>query len=369
MRYYFFLAALILTACGDNTPTEKAPPEVFVIEASEQPYHPSTGFNARIQSRSDVDISAQVSGRLTAIHFKEGDQVKQGDRLFDLDPAPFKAALARAKAEVSQAQANQQIAKKNFARGKKLVKDGFISESEFDSLEAKKLESAAQAESAAAAFESAQVELEYTSIKAPLEGKIGRSAPAIGDIVGPQYGPLTTLVGRDDMDLVFQIPEKLLLFAQRPDSNVSVDDIEVLLELNDGRQYPHTGKIDYFSNRVDAASGTVEVRSQIDNPDGTLRPGMYAHAVLRAAQPLKNLMVPQATIQVDQQGTYVLTVDKNNTVVRKNVVTGERASENVLINSGLDAGEQVIIRGVQKARPGDRVVPIPYAPATSPSEG
>lgn len=366
MRLRVLCLSLLLAACGDNnTAVKEQPlPEVFVVEATEQPYRPSKGFNARIQSRSDVDISAQVSGRLVAIHFREGDQVQQGAPLFDIDPAPFKAALARANAELSRAEANQKIAAKNFTRGEKLVKDGFISESEFDNLEAKKLESAAQQESAKAAVESAKVDLGYTSIKAPLEGRIGRSAPAIGDIVGPQYGALTTLVGQDDMDIVFQIPEKLILSAQRPDTKITIDDIEVLLQLQGGTLYEQTGKIDYFSNRVDATTGTVEVRSNIANPNDTLRPGMFAHAILRLAHPLQSLMLPQASIQVDQRGTYVLTVDSNDIVTRKNVITGERMNENVLINSGVDAGEKVIIRGVQKARPGDKVTPTPFVPAT-----
>ena len=368
MRVHILFLSLFLVACGDNQAVKEQPlPEVFVIEASEQPYQPSKGFNARIESRSDVDISAQVSGRLIAIHFKEGDQVQLGAPLFDIDPAPYKAALARANADLSRAEANQKIAAKNFSRGEKLVTDGFISESEFDSLEAKKLETAAQTESATAAVQSAQVDLEYTSIKAPLDGRIGRSSPAVGDVISPQYGALTTLVGQNDMDIVFQIPEKILLSVQKSDSKITIKDIEVLLQLQDGSQYDHIGAIDYFSNRVDATTGTVEVRSQIANPNDKLRPGMFAQAILRLDHPLQSLMVPQATIPVDQRGTYVLVVDNNNMVTRKNIVTGERLNENVLINSGLDAGERVIIRGVQQARPGDTVTPTAYVPATSAS--
>ena len=203
------LLTLTLAACDKPEDKKEEAPEVFVSIANEQPYRPQQGFNARIESKSDVDITAQVSGKLLAIHFKEGDQISAGDPLFDIDPAPYKAALSRAKAELAKAEANKQSAIKNFERGKKLVADGYISGSEYDTLEARMLETSAAVESAKAALESAQVDLEYTSIKAPQDGRVGRARPAVGDVVSPQSGTLTTLVGQDGMEVVFQLPEKI----------------------------------------------------------------------------------------------------------------------------------------------------------------
>ena len=364
-----FILAVLLGGCEEKAAPEAAIPEVFVVEASEQPYHPQRGFNAHIASRSDVDISAEVSGKLIAIHFKEGDEVKAGDPLFDIDPAAYKAALARAKAELSKAQANKVNAEKNFARGKKLVDDGYISASEYDTLEARELEAIAAEEAAKAALESAQVDLEYTAIKAPQDGRVGRAKPSVGDVVSPGYGPLTTLVGKNDMEVVFQVPERLMLAAQRPDAKVKVRDIEVALIMPDGQEYSHTGSIHYFSNRVDSSTGTVEVRAAIPNPDDILRPGLYVQALVRVKDPIMGLMIPQSAVQVDQRGTYVLAVDDTDTVTRINLVTGERFGENVLVDSGLDTGARVIIRGVQKARPGTKVTTSPYKPATEANPG
>ncbi|MEE2733606.1 MAG: efflux RND transporter periplasmic adaptor subunit [Pseudomonadota bacterium] len=362
-------AGLLLTGCDEKPLPEETIPQVFVVKASEQPYHPQRGFNAHIASRSDVDISAEVSGKVIAIHFKEGDDVSAGDPLFDIDPASYKAALARAKAELARAEANKSNAEKNFARGKKLVDDGYISASEYDTLEARELESIAAVESAKAALESARVNLEYTAIKAPQDGRVGRAKPSVGDLVNPSYGPLTTLVGKNDMEVVFQIPERLLLAAQRPDARITVKDIEVTVLMPDGREYAHVGTIHYFSNRVDASTGTVEVRAAIPNPDDILRPGLYVQALVRVKQPIMVLMIPQAAVQVDQRGTYVLAVDDTDTVTRINMVTGERVGENVLVNSGLDTGDRVIIRGVQKVRPGSPVKVEEYKPATEASTG
>ncbi|WNO08323.1 efflux RND transporter periplasmic adaptor subunit [Teredinibacter sp. KSP-S5-2] len=371
MRFFpvFILAIFCLTACSEKQAPEKSIPEVFVVTVQEQPYRPSRGFNGRIRSSSDVDVMAQVSGELIAIHFKEGDRITAGTPLFDIDPAPYKAQLSQANAELSRALANEANARKNFERGKKLVADGFISQSEFDTLESRALEALASIKAAEAAVESAQVNLNFTTIKASQDGRVGRSAPAVGDVVGPQSGVLTTLVGEGGKDVVFQLPEKLLLGLRKKDRLITTDDVLVALELPDGSEYSETGRITYLSNRVDATTGTVETMASMPDPDDILRPGMFVKATLKLEQPLMGLMIPQASLQVDQQGTYVLAVDENNMVTRKNLIAGERVGENTLVNSGLDAGTRIIVRGVQKARVGDQVKAIPFEPATQAAEG
>ncbi len=350
------LIQLMLPGCEQKAEQSVPAPEVFYVVAANQPYQPQRIFNARIDSKSDVAITAEVTGKLIAIHFKEGDQVVAGAPLFDIDPAPFEAELAKAKAEQSKAQAAAASADKNFARAKTLVKDGYISGSEYDTLEAKKLEADAAVEATKAALGSANVNLKYTKITAPQAGKVGRAVPALGDVVSPGYGPLTTLVGQEGMEVVFQVPEKVVLAAESGASEVSQTDIDVNLLMPDGSEYPYKGTIDYISNRVDPATGTVEVRARIPNPDGLLRPGLYVQAMVRLIQPLQGLMIPQAAVQVDQLGSYVLSIDSSDQVVRNNIQTGPRYSENVLVESGLEAGARVIIRGIQKARPGSAVI-------------
>lgn len=371
MRYLLMLAGvMLLLACQKAEEKAKPVPEVFVIAAQQQPYHPQASFNARIQSRSDVEIKAQVTGKLIAVHFVEGDQVAAGAKLFDIDPAPFRAAVKKAEADVAKAKASETNAARNYQRGKTLVKDGYISGAELDNLDSKQQEAAAALQAAEAALESAKVDLEYTSITAHQAGRVGRSIPAVGDIVGPGSGALTTLVGQNDMDAVFQIPEALLLSVRLGEpGQPKAEDVEVALTLPDGSSYREIGRLDYFSNRVDAATGTLEVRARMANPDDLLRPGMFVRATLRLKKAVSALMVPQAAVQVDQRGTYVLAVTPENQVTRKNIQTGERVGESVVVTTGLDEGASVIVRGTQKARPGDSVKALPYEPATQPSAG
>lgn len=368
----FLLAGLLvmLAACQPAEPKAKPVPDVFVTPATPQQYHPEASFNARIESRSDVEIKAQVSGKLTAIHFTEGETVVAGAKLFDIDPAPFHAAVKKAEADLARAKAAETNAVRNFTRGKTLVKDGYISGAELDNLQSKQDEAIAAARSAEAALERAQVDLAYTTITASQAGKVGRSIRAVGDIVGPETGALTTLVGDSDMDVVFQLPETLLLSVRFGESGrPKVEDVELRLILPNGSEYSESGRITYLSNRIDAATGTVEVRGQLANPNGLLRPGMFARATLRIKTPVTALMVPQAAVQVDQRGPYVLIVAADNTVARKNIQTGERVGENVIVTTGLEEGAQVIVRGTQKARPGDTVKSLPFQPATAPSTG
>ncbi|TVZ38286.1 membrane fusion protein (multidrug efflux system) [Alteromonadaceae bacterium 2753L.S.0a.02] len=362
------LIVLALFACSEKPPEEAPAQEVFVVSAAEKPYRPTRGFNGRIRSSSDVAVKAQVSGELTAIHFKEGDVLAAGAPLFDIDPSSYQAELSKAKGELSKAKAARANAEKNFNRGKQLIEDGYISQSEYDELESRALEATAAVEAAEAAVERAQVNLDFTSIKASQDGRVGRSRYAVGDIVGPNSEPLTTLVGQGGMDVVFQLPESMLVQLRRT-RQITVDDIIVKLGLPDGSEYSETGKIDYLSNRVDPTTGTVELMARMPNPNDELRPGMFVRVVLQLEEPLMGLMAPQAAVQVDQQGTYVLAVDSNNQVTRKNLVTGERIGENTLVNSGLESGTLIIVRGVQKVRVGDTVIPLPYEPATPASEG
>lgn len=370
MRFLFAGLLVMLAACQPAEPKAKPVPDVFVTPATPQQYHPEASFNARIESRSDVEIKAQVSGKLTAIHFTEGETVVAGAKLFDIDPAPFHAAVKKAEADLARAKASETNAVRNFTRGKTLVKDGYISGAELDNLQSKQDEAIAAVRSAEAALERAQVDLAYTTITASQAGKVGRSIRAVGDIVGPETGALTTLVGDSDMDVVFQLPETLLLSVRFGESGrPKVEDVELRLILPNGSEYSESGRITYLSNRIDAATGTVEVRGQLANPNGLLRPGMFARATLRIKTPVTALMVPQAAVQVDQRGPYVLIVAADNTVARKNIQTGERVGENVIVTTELEEGAQVIVRGTQKARPGDTVKSLPFQPATAPSTG
>lgn len=361
------LPLLFLPACSEEAPPRPMV-EVVVDTVVSEPFQPKREYVGRLQARDDVAIQARVSGYVVSRDFREGEVVQEGDVLYTLDASEYDAALARAKAELAAAQANQANAVRNFNRGRELLPRGAISQSEMDDLTAKKLEADASIESAWAQLKSAEVNLGYTRIIAPITGRIGRSIASVGDLVGPNTGNLTTLVSMDPIEALFTVSEAAYVAAMKSrlgkGSEIeALRDLEVTLELTTGMAYPEVGYIDYFANRVDADTGTLEARAAIPNPDFLLVPGQYVKVILQDTNLLEGLFIPQTAVQADQQGNFVLIVDANNTVQRRNVQLDRRIDLQVQVLTGVEEGEQVIVRGLQQVRPGMvvNVRPVPRA--------
>ena len=350
------MASLLLIGCAEEAPPRRVV-EVVVDEAVLEPYRAKSQYVGRLLAQDDVAIQARVTGYLLTRDFREGELVESGDVLYTLDASEYEAALARAKANMAAAIANQANAVRNYKRGEELLPKGAISEAEMDDLEATKLDADARIESAKAEVTSAEVNLGFTTIHAPITGRIARSAASAGDLVGPNSGNLTTLVSIDPIEALFQVSEatyvsavgKGLASQLGPDA---MRNIEVTLELANGTLYPEVGKIDYFSNRIDQLTGTLEARARIPNPHSLLVPGQYVRVILQDTNLLEGLFVPQAAVQADQQGSFVLTVDAGSTVVRRNVELGNRVDDQVRVKRGVDEGDRVIVRGLQQVRPG-----------------
>lgn len=357
MRIFLtLLSVLLVSACSEEAPPPRVI-EVVVEKVVAEPYQPQREFVGRLQARDDVAIQAKVTGYLQTRDFREGDLVESGTVLYTLDASEFDAALARAKADLASALAGQANAERNFKRGKELLPKGAISQSEMDDLTAKKLEADARIESARAQVTSAEVNLGYTTIEAPISGRIGRSAASVGDLVGPNTGNLTTLVSLDPIEALFSISEAAYVAAMKRFMSEDLDvdalhDVEVTLELTNGATYNEVGRVDYFANRVDQETGTLEARAAIPNSRGLLVPGQYVRVILHDTHLLQGLFLPQAAVQADQQGSFVLLVDSGSTVVRRNVKLGDRFDEQVLVHSGVEEGDVVIVRGLQQVRPG-----------------
>ena len=348
--------ALLLVACAADEPPPRVV-EVVVDEVVLEPYRPKSKYVGRLQAQDDVAIEARVTGYLLSREFAEGELVQARDLLYTIDSSEYQAALARANADLAAAVANQANAVRNYKRGQDLLPKGAISEAEMDDLEARKLDADARIESANAQVTSAEVNLGFTTINAPITGRIGRSKASVGDLVGPNTGSLTTLVSIDPIEALFQISEATYVSAiARGLGNqldvTSLRRIEVSLELTNGLLYPEVGKIDYFANRIDQSTGTLETRALIPNPHSLLVPGQYVRVILQDTELLEGLFVAQSAVQADQQGSFVLTVDGGSTVVRRNVDLGARNDDKVLVNKGLDKGDRVIVRGLQQVRPG-----------------
>jgi membrane fusion protein (multidrug efflux system) len=331
--------------------------EVVVDSVEREPYQPIYRHVGRLQAENDVAIQARVTGYLLSRDFREGELVNAGDVLYTIDASEYQAALARAKADLASAQANQINAEGNYERGKELLPKGAISQSEMDNLKAKKRDADARIEAAEAQVTSARVNLSYTKILAPITGRIGHSSASVGDLVGPTSGNLTTLVSIDPIDAVFQVSESTYVAAigqnlDREQDIRSVSRIEVSLELTTGATYPEVGQIYYIANRIDQATGTLETRARIPNPRSVLVPGQYVRVVLRDTELREGLFLPQSSVQADQQGSFVLAVTAEGVVERHNVTLGERREDKVLVEQGIEEGEQVIVRGLQQVRPG-----------------
>lgn len=359
-----FVLLLVISACGEKKQQTMPLVEVVVDEVVSVPYKPKRSFVGRLEARQDVRIIAKVSGYLRARHFREGELVQKDDLLYEIEADPFEAELAQSKADVARAEANRKVAELNYKRGQSLVGSGAISQSQMDDLTAKQMETTAAMASAEASLTRAQVNLNYTTIHAPFSGRIGFSEFDVGDLVGPDFGALTTLVSIDNMQASFQVSERILMEAEqdREDAvaeakrtNREVERAVVYVELANSSVYPHPGVIEYVANRIDEKTGTIQVRALIPNPEGRLRPGQYVRVIVEIPTADNVLMIPQAAVQADQQGPYVLAVSQEGLVQRQAVQLDQRVGEKVVVMSGLKSGDLVIVRGVQKARPGQHV--------------
>jgi len=330
------LAAFTLAGCGDSAePPAPPPPAVEFYEAGLADVITSAEFVARLRAREDTAIQAQVSG-----------------------------ALSSAQAQMSNARTSLEVAQRNLARGEELAPDGYISQAELDKLQGDRDQAIAAVENAKAAVENAQINLEFTRIKAPFAGVTGTSQVSIGDLVSPQTGVLVTLVQSDPMLADFEVSERAIANAMKANREALAQGEEPVhytptLLLVTGDEYPEKGEIDYASNRVNASTGTVTITARFPNPRGGLVPGQFVRLRLQRGEPEQRLLVPQQSVLEDMQGRYVFVVDDEDKVARKNLTLGQRHGVMWVVESGLDAGDRVILNGIQKVRSGMAVTATP----------
>lgn len=314
-------------------------------------------FVSRTRASEDAEIRARVTGNIVERAFNEGQVVQEGSLLFRIDPRPYQAALHVAQAELSQADAAVGVAERNLGRGKELAPDGYISDAEMDKLQGEFDRSVALRDAAIAAVEKAQIDLDFTDIRAPFTGTAGRSQLSIGDLVDPSAGALVTLVQLDPMLADFDVNEQALAQNMKLNQERTLQGLEPMvfipkLRLVTGDEYVHPGEIDYANNRVNASTGTVSVTAKFPNPDSTLVPGQFVRVVVQRGGSQDQLLIPQPSILEDMQGSYVYIVDDSSSVVRRNVQLGRRHEINRVVESGLAEGDRVIVNGIQKVRPG-----------------
>ena len=366
--FSLLLPFVLLAACGGPAdPPQAPPPAVEVQDVFMEPVATEFEFVARTRAREDADIRARITGAIMERNFEEGQIVEKDALLFRIDPRPYEAALNAARADLAQANAAVEVAQRNLARGEELLPDGYISESEMDKLRGERDRAIASREAAQAAIEQAQLNLNFTEIRAPFRGRTGRSQLSIGDLVDPTAGPLVSLVQVDPMLVDFDVNERTLLEAmKRNQARVAQGEPAIeytpRLRLVSGDFYPLDGTIDYASNRVNPSTGTITVTARFPNPDQNLIPGQFGRIVVKRGEPVERMLISQSSVLEDMQGRYVYVVDDDNLVVRKNVALGQRHGVNWVVESGLEPGDRVIVNGLQKVRPG---MPASPSPVTS----
>jgi len=359
---FLALFSLTLFACSEPEQKRQAPaPAVSVYKVSAEQVGQHREFVARTQAFKEANLQARVEGELVERHFREGAMVEKDQLLLKIDPANYEALVAQAKADLASKVSGEDNAVRNLKRAKDLIGDGYISQSDFDRLTTEESQAKASVKSAQAALKRAELDLGYTTILAPFTGRIGKVNYNVGNIVGPQSDALATLTITDPIYVSFQVEEELYLnYLQQNKASKDPDEVKIDLRLRlpNDTAYAEHGLLDFADTKIEQGMGTVELRASFANPNGIILPGLFVTLITESQQKETMSMVPQAAVQANQQGKFVLVVDNANKVKQRHVVLGRRINAMWVVKEGLKPGEQVIIEGLQKVRSGVMVNPV-----------
>lgn len=368
---FFTVTVLVLTpAMAQVNPG--APPAVGVVKAEFKPIAESTEINGRIQARDRVDLVARVTAFMTERLFVEGADVKKGQLLYRLERAPFQADVEAKEAAVAQAQAQLENADLTLARAQELMQKSSGTQVAVDSALATQRIAAAQVKAAQAQLHQSQINLDYTEIKAPIDGLIGRTSVTIGNVVSPTSGTLATIVSPDPMYVTFPVAvRRVLELRERYADKGGYHAVKIRLRLPNGEIYGQTGKLDFVDIGVAKDTDTIILRGTIpnsmiqtvgENKLYELTDDEFVTVSLEAVEPLKVLAVPRAAILSDQQGDYVFVVNDKNVAEQRRVKLGQSTPDIAGVVDGLKPGEQVVVEGIQRVRPNLVVAPSPASP-------
>ncbi|MGG5808933.1 efflux RND transporter periplasmic adaptor subunit [Falsiroseomonas sp. CW058] len=365
--------AAILAALLSATPAAaqfgpQGPPAVGVTPAERRAVTETNEFVGRIEAIGRVELRARVTGFLQEQLFQEGQEVRRGEVLFRIERPPFEAEVARAQAQVAAAEAELTNARIALNRARELVRSAAGTQVRVDDALAAERNANAQLLGAQAQLRVAQINLGYTEITAPIDGKIGRVTYTVGNTVSPTAQPLATIVSQDPMRVSFPVSLRTGgELRQRYATRGGTEAVRVRIVLPNGQPYPEVGRIDFIDPQVDRNTDTILVRASIPNPligdgstDRRLIDGMFVTAVVEGAEPVQVTVVPRAAVAQDQGGSFVFVVDAQGNAQRRNIRLGRGSAELAVVEDGLQPGENVITEGLQRVRPGQ---PVNAAPA------
>jgi membrane fusion protein (multidrug efflux system) len=375
MRFVMCRAAalalgLALVAAPVSVPAQQppagAPPGVVVEKVEKRNVRPSLDFTGRVKAVDRVDLRARVQGFLEKRLFTEGDDVKADALLVAIEKVQYQATLDQQKAEVAKAQAAVVNAVQQLARAKELIKNQNIAQSTLDQRIAEEGAARAQLLAAQAAQRSAEINLGYTDIKAPIAGRIGQASVTIGNLVGPDTGVLATIVSQDPIYVTFPVAQRIMTeLRERAVETGKQNEAVVRVRLPDGTLYKHPGKVDFLDVQVAQGTDTLTVRAVFPNPDRLLVDGQSVGVTAERREPELAVVIPQAATQVDQGGRYVLVVGKDNKVEVRRIKATPRRDGTAVVEEGLQEGELIVVEGILKIRPGIVVNPT-LQPASLP---
>ena len=351
------LAAAVAAGCSDSAAEGAAapPPTVSVAPVLQKEVSQWDAFSGRIEAVETVQLRPRVSGYIDKVNFVEGQEVRKGDVLFTIDARSYRAALAQAQAQLARARTQAELGRSEAARAKKLAEQQVISTENWEQRRAAAEAAQAELQAAQAAVDAAGLDLEFTQVRAPIDGRAGRALVTAGNLVsaGDAASVLTTLVSLDRMFVYFDADEGTFLrYAQMARNGERPSDREgglpVKVGLSGEEGYPHEGQVDFLDNQVDRSTGTIRVRALLDNADRSFTPGLFARVQLLGSGRFQATLIDDKAVLTDQDRKYVYVVDGEGKAQRRDVTLGRTAEGLRIVEQGLKTGDRVIVDGVQK---------------------
>ncbi|WP_299829781.1 efflux RND transporter periplasmic adaptor subunit [uncultured Roseobacter sp.] len=362
-RFTAMLLAVSMTAFSPMVMAQQGPPPVTVAHPVVKTIVEDDEFVGRFEARAEVVLRARVSGYLETVHFKDGSLVEKDQLLFSIDQRQFDTALRQAQAQIDVAQATYDFAEEQLERAQSLIQNGNIPQSTVDQRREAYLAAQGALEQGRAALELAQLDYEYSQIRAPMAGRIDRRQVDPGNLVSANETVLTTIVASDPVYFYFDIDERYFLAYARDARarGVSLQEggggLEVKVTLSDESIPAQSGYLDFSENRIDRETGTMRIRAVLENPNELLTPGLFGRVNVPGSLPYEGVLLPDEAIVADQNRRLVMSVDGEGNVIPLEVRPGPRIDGYRVIRDGLDGSETIVVEGVVRARPGSVVTP------------